>query len=94
MCKKAFDRSVSRIIKMEQLYDFVTDILRNSPDELLSSPVKESVQVLSDYYESGDWLQDYDLDEQRLLPPDLKRGMLSQDSLYDLLSEVKEITGK
>lgn len=94
MCKKAFDRSVSRIIKMEQLYDFVTDILRNSPDELLSSPVKESVQVPSDYYESGDWLQDYDLDEQRLLPPDLKRGMLSQDSLYDLLSEVKEITGK
>lgn len=88
MCEIDFERNISRIIKMEQLYDFVTGILRNSPVEPQSAPVKESIQTLSDYYESGDWLQDYELDEQCLSPPDLKRGVLSQDGLYDLLSKV------
>ena len=88
VCEIDFELNISRIIKMEQLYDFVTDILMNSPGELQSAPAKESIQTLSDYYESGDWLEDYELDEQRLLPPDLKRGVLSQDGLYDLLSKV------
>lgn len=94
MCEIDFERNISRIIKMEQLYNFLTDILMDSPGELQSAPVKESIQTLSDYYESGDWLQDYEFDEQCLLPSDLKRGVLSQDGLYDLLSKVKEITGK
>ena len=29
--------------------------------------------------------EDYEADERGELPPDLKRGVLSQDALYDLL---------
>jgi len=36
--------------------------------------------------DSGQWLADYELDEAGGLPPDLKRGVLSEDGLYNLLS--------
>ncbi len=81
-------------MQMERLFDLVTTTLRSKPDELQAPSILASVQALSDYYASGDWLNDYELDEQRLLPPDLKRGVLSQDGLYNLLSELKEITAK
>ena len=38
------------------------------------------------YYENGQWRADYQLDEEGGLPTGLKRGVLSQDGLYDLLS--------
>lgn len=76
---------------MENLFDKVSDILKNRPEALSSQDIIEDVKVLSDYYSCGDWLNDYELDEQRLLPPDLKRGVLSQDSLYDLLCSVGEV---
>ena len=47
----------------------------------------EKLQELALYMESGQWLQDYELDEAGLLPQDLKRGVLAQDTLYDLLEE-------
>lgn len=76
---------------MENLFDKVSDILKNRPEALSSQDIIEDVKVLSDYYSCGDWLNDYELDEQRLLPPDLKRGVLSQDSLYDLLCSMDEV---
>lgn len=82
--------SLLRVSQMEQLFDFVTDILQNTPDELQLPSAKEAVQILSDYYENGEWLLDYELDDQRLLPPELKRGVLSQDGLYDLLMEINK----
>ena len=39
----------------------------------------------------GAWREDYEADEVGTLPEDLKRGVLSQDALYDLLSENREL---
>ena len=47
----------------------------------------EALALLEAYYTSGDWREDYEADERGELPPDLKRGVLSQDALYDLLEE-------
>ncbi|MBR6376765.1 MAG: DUF4298 domain-containing protein [Oscillospiraceae bacterium] len=47
----------------------------------------EVLAQLEAYYSSGQWLEDYEADERGELPPDLKRGVLSQDALYDLLEE-------
>lgn len=90
MREKEIECSVARIVRMEKLFELVNAALDSGKDELSSESVKEAVRELSDYYESGDWLCDYELDEQRLLPPELKRGVLSQDGLHDLLSEIKE----
>ena len=50
-----------------------------------TSDIKQKLRILEDYYTSGQWLKDYEADEQGLLPDDLKRGVLSQDALYDIL---------
>ncbi len=58
-------------------------------DEAQSSPDPEKLAALNAYYTSGLWLEDYEADERCELPPDLKRGVLSQDGLYDLLERMK-----
>lgn len=47
-------------------------------------------EELISYYDSGLWLQDYEADERGELPVDLKRGVLSQDGLYQLLCDREE----
>lgn len=88
---RSLHETVIRVNRMEELFDFVADILHNTPSELQSPSVRDAIRVLTDYYENGNWLYDYELDEQRVLPSDLKRGVLSQDGLYDLLSGINEI---
>ena len=44
--------------------------------------------ALRDYYSGGQWLRDYEADERGELPEDLKRGVLSQDGLWNLLEEL------
>ena len=42
---------------------------------------------LREYYENGQWLRDYEADERGELPATLKRGVLSQDGIWDLLEK-------
>lgn len=55
---------------------------------LLEDEYTKKLNILKKYYNKK-WLQDYELDEKKLLPKDLKRGVLSQDELYNLLMELK-----
>lgn len=82
--------NIIRIQKMEQYFDEVTEAVNSNPN-LIQNDVKiqEKLQELIDYYESDLWLQDYECDERGELPNDLKRGILSEDGLYNLLCEVK-----
>ena len=50
----------------------------------------EDLAILAEYYDSGLWLSDYEADERGEIPKDLKRGVLSQDGLYDLLCSFRE----
>ena len=47
----------------------------------------EVLRRLSDYYSSPAWKRDYAADEAGLFPKDLKRGVLSEDGIYDRLNE-------
>ena len=79
---------IRRITEMESRYDRVRHVLRASgacPDRLDS--VRGDIQALSAYYEGPLWREDFEADEAGLLPKDLKRGVLSEDGVYDLLSE-------
>ena len=79
---------IRRITEMERRYDWVRHVLRASgacPDRLDS--VRGDIQALSQYYEGSLWREDFEADEAGLLPKDLKRGVLSEDGVYDLLSE-------
>ena len=48
------------------------------------------VDELSDYYKSQQWKQDFEADENGMLPKDLKRGVLSEDGIYDLIDDYRE----
>ena len=71
--------AVERIKRMEGIFD----ALRKKRDP-------EMLRELTDYYEGGLWLHDYELDEAGLLPPDLKRGVLAQDAFWDYLNDTED----
>ena len=53
--------------------------------------VWEDISALEAYYGSKEWKQDYHSDEMGLLPPDLKRGVLSEDGIWNLLEEARTL---
>lgn len=74
---------IERIKRMEAVYD-----------RLHIAFDRELFTELRAYYENGLWLSDYLSDERGELPPDLKRGVLSQDGVWELLAHWEEICGK
>ena len=86
------EKAVQRIRDMERTFDRVS-AAHAAGEEM--TPYFEAIRELNAYMESGQWLGDYALDEAGLLPKDIKRGVLSQDALYNLLEEMKdEETGR
>ncbi|MBQ6407132.1 MAG: DUF4298 domain-containing protein [Butyrivibrio sp.] len=53
--------------------------------------MQDDLQKLSDYYGSKQWRKDFEADVQGLYPEDLKRGVLSEDGVYNLLEQNQEI---
>ena len=83
-----------RISRMEALYDkasFLVNDLELALERFLSAD--ETFRTLSEYLDDG-WREDYEADERVELPSGLKRGVLSQDGLYDLLEKEKELKEK
>ena len=76
---------IARIRHMEALLDTVLA----HPHDI--SRIRPALEELNSYYFGGPWLSDYEADEQGLLPPDLKRGVLAQDTLYNLLPDYDHI---
>ena len=87
--------TIERIQTMEQSFDMLQKAEGENPDTLReNAELREMLRLLRRYYEDGQWLQDYELDEQGLLPRDLKRGVLSQDGVYDFLERMEKIVPK
>ena len=56
--------------------------------------VQEAIAALDEYYGSDLWKQDLADDEAGLLPDDLKRGVLSEDGIWNLLEDARAITAR
>lgn len=80
-------QQIERIQYMEQLLDFVVEE-RKEPDisHDKQERIQEAIRILSEYYGSDEWKQDFADDEAGLLPKDLKRGVLSEDGIWNLIS--------
>ena len=57
-----------------------------------SDRLKYLISELEAYYESVKWRKDFENDEAGLLPKNLKRDVLSEDGINDLLDEYKEVS--
>ena len=62
------------------------DRLSGALDALES--VRQPYNALKSYYGSAQWKRDYADDEAGKLPKELPRGVLSEDGVYDLLSNL------
>lgn len=82
------DRISSMEKIMEEMQGRVSQ-LRSSLDSF--SEGQKRYARLIDYYGSSQWMKDYEADEAGKLPADLKRGVLSEDGVYDLILEYKEL---
>lgn len=84
--------TIERITKMEFYFDTIQKALEINPDFLKKeAPAGIMLQELTEYYENGQWMVDYETDEAGLLPSDLKRGVLSEDGVYNLLFDIEQL---
>ena len=77
---------------MEAILDRATaalDALEQKSDEY--ERLQDDIRILDAYYSSERWKRDLALDEQGKLPRDLKRGVLSEDAIYNLLERNREL---
>ena len=81
-----------RIRQMEQRLDRASAAVMELSAALDKyEAAQEALQVLDEYYGSDEWRQDYADDEAGQLPKDLKRGVLSEDGIWNLLSDNRSL---
>jgi hypothetical protein len=84
---------IERIQHFEKLLDRIAPVLGNLEEALDAfDGIQDDVKELAAYYEDDDWREDFEADEAGKLPADLKRGVLSEDGIYDVLSDHYALT--
>lgn len=86
---------IERIKTMEEYLNASTAAL--SALELSFDKYAESQQqiaLLAEYYGSEEWYDDRELDQNGELPQDLRRGVLTEDLVYNLLLDNRELAIK
>lgn len=83
---------IDRVRQMEARMDRAEQWIKTISSALDRKPsVQDDIYELAAYYESSQWMEDYESEEAGELPADLKRGVLSEDGLYNLLMEYDEL---
>ena len=77
---------------MEQILDEAAEAVSSLSEALEKyCAVQDKLQELAAYYSSAQWRQDFDDDSTGKLPSDLKRGVLSEDAVYNLLADITNL---
>ena len=88
------EKQLARIKKMEDDFNLVSEVVR-SLDEALADyeAIQRRINRLVDYQESGQWLNDFEADERGELPKylELRRGVLSEDGLDNILRDIADV---
>ena len=83
----AVREQIKRITYYEELMQRAELLLSKGSSPALTKLAEE----LASYYGSDAWKRDLAADEAGLLPDELRRGVLSEDGLYDLLAETDSL---
>ena len=99
MNKKDADKTnqdaIDRIKEMEAILDRVTKVMDELESKLSElEEIQPDIQKLEKYYTGKAWKSDFKLDEEGKLPSELKRGVLSEDGVYDLLERNRKLLEK
>ena len=83
---------IERISKMESILQDAADTLGQFGSVLERyEAIQSQIMALKAYYSSQEWRDDFACDAAGLLPPNLRRGVLSEDEVYDLLLLNREL---
>ena len=85
-------KDFKHISEMEKMFDIV--LYTQSAFEKAIEEYRDLqpvVRMLEAYYSSKQWKDDYTMDERGEIPADVKRGVLSEDGIYNMLERNKEI---
>ena len=83
---------IERITHYETLLNEASDALALLGDALEGyRAVQGKIRELDAYYGSDEWRQDFEDDEAGKLPVDLPRGVLTEDGVWDLLTDEREL---
>jgi len=88
---------IERITLMESYLDeikiwlcrFEHENTNTAKQMIFENDLRKKFNLLMDYYFNGLWLKDYEADERGEFPADLKRGVLAEDTLYNLYSTMQ-----
>ena len=85
-------KQIARIRQMERRLDKALAAVKRLEAALDKyQAVQEDIVALDEYYGSELWRQDFADDEAGRLPEGLKRGVLSEDGIWNLLTDCKEL---
>lgn len=85
-------KRIDRITHMESLFDKSEEVVERLESALEDfSEIAPDIAELKAYYTSSQWRKDFEADEAGKLPPDLKRGVLSEDGLWNLLEAYQRL---
>jgi peroxiredoxin Q/BCP len=76
--QRAAAERVARVQAMEAAFDRAS----------AGTPDAADIAALKKYMDSGQWRLDYEADEAGEIPASVKRGVLSEDGLYNLLEDL------
>ena len=83
---------IERITHMESLLDKSTEVIARLEQALEDfAALQTDIAELEAYYTSPQWRKDFEADEAGKLPKDLKRGVLSEDGIWNVLNEYKRL---
>ena len=83
---------IQRITQMEDYLNqsaAVVNALAQALEDYLA--IQPQLQALSDYYGSSQWYDDLADDEAGRLPSELRRGVLSEDGIYNMLMDHQQL---
>ena len=81
--------AIKRVQRMERIFEELSEV-KKWKNIQMQPVLQEKYRILIEYYDSDLWMQDYQMDERGELPQDLKRGVLSEDGIYNLLTELEQ----
>ena len=81
-------KRAGRVDAMSLAFEKAGEVIRSLAEDLDAfEGIRESVAELEKYQSSGLWLKDFEADEAGARPEGTRRGVLSEDGLYDLLRD-------
>ena len=85
-------KRIDRITHMEGLLDKSVEVIARLEQAIEDfDAIQPDIAELEAYYTSPQWRKDFEADEAGKLPKDLKRGVLSEDGIWNLLEDYKRL---